>query len=446
MQASDRFMRLMEKKGPTAPQHLIVFITSDEDFSEKIAELQSRNFKVEVLYHNPSASKKPVSIINAADQAYDWLPFLRGHLENPHLTLTYDPTQFHPAGHSSPVHQPSKPPGAAAPHQPIAAKVVQAPKAAPSRRPNKWAPLPSQPAVSALNSGQVEIFGLVDGEPSISKICSMLLAQHVSQRVVDSTTITVLMGKKHPFAVLDCSAATDPAKQAADIVKALDGQSWMQSKVKAQLSGAVAPASSNTVSQPSVRGPTAQQWAGSERPMVFDTNSKPFMPAIVSSSPMLGTSKIAFPPADAAEVKGSGSGSGAAAYEHRNSGLNGHSKAVADSVDPSKEHVAANGGAAMRSSSLAGSKRDVNVSGGGDGLYDDAALIGLYSKGSSKAGWAKDGVSWGFDNALDGKTLMFSPETSALMEQQYWQLQGVEEADQAASQHRYSIWYSQLPS
>ena len=45
LQAADRFMRLMEKKGPTAPQHLVVFITSDEDFSEQIAQLQSRNFR-----------------------------------------------------------------------------------------------------------------------------------------------------------------------------------------------------------------------------------------------------------------------------------------------------------------------------------------------------------------------------------------------------------------
>ena len=91
LQAADRFMRLMEKKGPTSPQHLVVFITSAEDFSEQIAQLQSRNFQVAVLYHYASASKKVAAIGQAANISYDWLPFLTSGLNNPHLTLTYDP-------------------------------------------------------------------------------------------------------------------------------------------------------------------------------------------------------------------------------------------------------------------------------------------------------------------------------------------------------------------
>ncbi len=95
VQASDRFMRLLER-GPKPLEHLVVFITSDDDFSEEIARLQSRSFKVEVLYHDPKASKKPVSVIQAADKAEDWLPFLRAHLGMPNLSCVYDPHQYYP--------------------------------------------------------------------------------------------------------------------------------------------------------------------------------------------------------------------------------------------------------------------------------------------------------------------------------------------------------------
>ncbi|KAL0028646.1 hypothetical protein WJX79_007831 [Trebouxia sp. C0005] len=46
--AADRFMHMMERKGPNRPQHLVVFITSDEDFSEKVTELRARNFDVQI--------------------------------------------------------------------------------------------------------------------------------------------------------------------------------------------------------------------------------------------------------------------------------------------------------------------------------------------------------------------------------------------------------------
>ncbi|KAL0044763.1 hypothetical protein WJX82_008656 [Trebouxia sp. C0006] len=42
-QAADRFMHMLELHG--GPEHLVVFITSDQDFCEKIQELQRRNFK-----------------------------------------------------------------------------------------------------------------------------------------------------------------------------------------------------------------------------------------------------------------------------------------------------------------------------------------------------------------------------------------------------------------
>lgn len=97
MQAADGFMHMLEDHD--GPEHLVVFVTSDQDFGEKILELQRRNFKVVVLYHEPYASQRPVSIINAADEAHDWLPFLRQELGMPQLSISdYDAS----------VHQPNK--------------------------------------------------------------------------------------------------------------------------------------------------------------------------------------------------------------------------------------------------------------------------------------------------------------------------------------------------
>jgi len=151
LQAADRFMRLMEKKGPTAPQHLVVFITSDEDFSEQIAQLQSRNFQVAVLYHHPSASKKAVGIGHAANISHDWLPFLTRGLNNPHLTLTYDPNLYFPAGPTHP-NQDRRQFVAGSPQQ--AAALAQGPKfgqlPAAQVQPSTWAadPLSSSSCVA----------------------------------------------------------------------------------------------------------------------------------------------------------------------------------------------------------------------------------------------------------------------------------------------------------
>ena len=89
-------MHMLELYG--GPEHLVVFITSDQDFCEKIQELQRRNFMVVVLYHGPSASHRPVSITSVADESHDWLTFLKRELGIASLTLApYDPTVYHGA-------------------------------------------------------------------------------------------------------------------------------------------------------------------------------------------------------------------------------------------------------------------------------------------------------------------------------------------------------------
>ena len=109
LQAADRFMHMLEMHN--GPDHLVVFITSDQDFGEKILELQRRNFKVAVIYHGPHASTRPASIVHAADESYDWLDFLKKELKFPKLTLSpYDSnvTQPVPGRPPSPPHTPAK--------------------------------------------------------------------------------------------------------------------------------------------------------------------------------------------------------------------------------------------------------------------------------------------------------------------------------------------------
>lgn len=100
-------MHMLESHN--GPEHLVVFITSDQDFGEKIQELQRRNFKVAVIYHGPHASKRPASIIHAADESYDWLEFLAKELKTSKLALSpYDSSVTQP-GTSMPLTPPTTP-------------------------------------------------------------------------------------------------------------------------------------------------------------------------------------------------------------------------------------------------------------------------------------------------------------------------------------------------
>lgn len=71
----------------TPPQHLVVFITSDQNFAATISQLQTRHFRVEVIYHGPSQQHS--SIKNTAHGSHDWLPFLGIQLHMP-LSLASD--------------------------------------------------------------------------------------------------------------------------------------------------------------------------------------------------------------------------------------------------------------------------------------------------------------------------------------------------------------------
>lgn len=90
------------------PDHLVVFITSDQDFGEKIQELQRRKFKVAVIYNGPAASRRPASIVHAADESYDWLDFLKQELTVPELTLSAYNSAIKQPG-STPIPHPAPP-------------------------------------------------------------------------------------------------------------------------------------------------------------------------------------------------------------------------------------------------------------------------------------------------------------------------------------------------
>ncbi len=422
LQAADRFMRLMEKKGSTAPQHLVVFITSDEDFSEQIAQLQSRNFQVAVLYHYPSASKKAVGIGHAASISHDWLPFLTSGLNNPHLTLTYDPNLYFPA---SPTHpnQGRRQIVAGSPQQ--AAALAQGPKfeqlPAAQVQPSTWAADPLS------SSSCVAVYGLQEGKPPIAKRVAFLLAQHVSQQVADSTNIKVLLDSRGSFAVLDFSKAAEPTKQAANAVSALDGQYWGNSQLKVQLY-ADEGAASRTCS--------------SNRPAV---QAVPSNVRVANGSCSIG---VIEPNSNA--YKGNGYKSNVNSYRcnsadhHRNG--NGYKATPGRPQGGNGNVTMPNRGQAESSygyhgrshgspMDLATAKADCSNSGSKQLAICSSAPTAK-GKADSKASQLQSGVAWGFISALHGTCEAFSPVDSMMLEQQWNKLQSAEADTQAASEHR----------
>ena len=99
---------------PGGPEHLVVFISSDQNLDEKVQELQRRNFRVVVLYHEQTPNRKyPANIMNIADEAHDWLIYLQQELHMPHLTVSSHKAASHasglPHGHSSTMNVPIRP-------------------------------------------------------------------------------------------------------------------------------------------------------------------------------------------------------------------------------------------------------------------------------------------------------------------------------------------------
>lgn len=130
-------MLMLERPG--GPEHLVVFISSDPNLDEKVQELQRRNFRVFVLHHTQQANRKPTNSMNVADEAYDWLTYLKQELRMPQLTLPPHKSGSNapepPHGQNGTMHTPPRPP-------PPPAYVASVPR---SNSSSKTLPLPYQP-------------------------------------------------------------------------------------------------------------------------------------------------------------------------------------------------------------------------------------------------------------------------------------------------------------
>ena len=425
-------MRLMEKKGPTAPQHLVVFITSDEDFSEQIAELQARNFQVAVLYHYPSASKKAVGIGHAANISHDWLTFLTSGLNNPHLTLTYDPNLYYPAGPTHP-NQGRRQFVAGPPQQ--AAALAQGPKF--GQLPAAQVQPSTRAADALLSSSCVAVYGLQEGEPPIAKRVALLLAQHAGQQVADNANITVLRDSRGSFAVLDFSKAAEPIKQAADVVSALNGQFWGDSQLKVQLYADEGAASRTCNSnQPIMHQPAVQSVPSNVR---------------VAN----GSSSIGVIEPGSSGYKGNGHKSNVNGYRYNSA--DHHMNGNGYKANPGRPQ-GGNGNVTMPNRGQAGSTCpstygyqgrspgspvDLKAAAKADCSNGCSKQLAICSseptatgKADSKASQLQSGVAWGLISALDGTCEAFSPDDSVMLEQQWNKLQSAEADTQAASEHR----------
>ncbi len=480
-------MRLVERRGAGAPRHLVVFITSDEDFSENIAQLQSRNFTVEVLYHNPIASKKPVSIIHAANKAHAWLPFLRHHLNNPSLSLTYDRNQFAPSRQQSPIRQAKKQAGAP---NAFTGPAAQMQPAAPSqkamqRQTDGWLPDDSDSASSVTSSALVQVHGLVEGSPSIARRCEILLAQHISHQVADSTDITVLPGWNGPFAVLDFSKAHQPTQQAAHAVAALDGKEWYSSKLHVQLynDGSAAASSSSlpTVTMPAAppavakpvvlvvprnnnstlvkvynktgdghgpghrghgfgqkhwgtkgNGRKGHQANGHVVPFAHVQGANGCIPNKGQPAPSTGCIRQAMEQqpsnSNAAAIDDIQDPSSSMQQWH----TGGDVEAVGSSDDTSSP-ASSDPGAPTQKQQAASSGSDAN---GDTDIQQEDSLGVQDADGSHEATSPEGGVAWGFDSALDGEYELFTPDQCVPLEEQWNMLQCLDPEDQAISEHR----------
>lgn len=435
-------MRVFERRGPNAPRHLVVFITSDEDFSEKITELQSRNFEVEVLYHNPSTSKKPVSIINAANQSYDWLTFLKFHLQTPNLTLNYDPSLYHPVTQFNRAHatvqprraavaQPQGPAiqqGAAARQRAMHAapwRQTQANAASgrpqgsswqsvsPAAQPNGLRPQANALPSATLGAVLVAIHGLKDGPISVSKICSALLARVLGPQVANSITITVVFSLEGPVATLDFSAMEDPTAQAAAAVRSLQGEHFNDTAIRAELCGP-APASGFS-SKPS-------------QPMTGSASS----PATVASAA----------PSRAAAWINAGSGSRGPTYMQPVETISGGMAAGADCSGAGIANTCPVGYSAREQSECTnGSVNEAHMRLPADNS-GDIALGGIHMPSRTAAAVSPGDVVpcdsevyWGSENPRGGGSELFHNDMANL-EKQYQRLQSLDHADQAASEHR----------
>ena len=226
----------------TPPEHLVVFITSDQDFAATITQLKTRHFRVEVIYHTPITSQRAIGIKNTAHASYDWLDFLQKGLNMPLTIAPYDesikragagvPNRFATPSTWSRLHG-----GAAATPQSIGESNA-------SDRPSSGPAVSGQAGQAAgalvgpVNPPEGTSLLLLSGWESTDgsspeEQCMFLLKAYVSQEAADAANVAVSDDSKS--VVVEFSTLPNASQQAANAAMLLDGTAHRDFKVMAKI-------------------------------------------------------------------------------------------------------------------------------------------------------------------------------------------------------------------
>jgi len=242
----------------------------------------------------------------------------------------------------------------------------------------------------------------------------------------------VVAGRDGPVAVLDYGKAAEPAQQAADVVKALDGQFWMDSQIRAELhsAGSVALLKKDGITQPAAQPSTAQP---------------------VSIAAQAGSGSSAESSNQAGRARVECAGSGGAVYQDMSNDLKGAKAGNSVNGAPS------NGDAGPSSSYKRPSAGDSNsLKKWSEGIQASSSKNAVFSNGNAQVNPEtpsqvqpaasanthereasmpiSGGVSWGFDSALGLQ--LFLPNDAVALEDQYLCLQKLDIANQALDDDR----------
>lgn len=490
LQAAQRFSHMMGNLS-LKTEHLVVFITSDQDFAATITDLKARNFRVEVIYHAPIASSKPVSIINTADQSYDWLPFLQEHLKMPLSLDPYDDSVKQAGtgvlGNAATPNKWSQTHGGA-PARPSSSRNGNASAQPQTQVPAATQPRQVMPAPATASQGLLVMlsgWASADGW-SIEEQCKLLLSAYVSEEAAAAATVHLSNDSKS--AVLDFSSLGSRSQQlattaamlldrvncrdfivfakivlctdAALIGKFSSFQSNSQSSAPLNSKG-FSPSAASSNQAPSLPGSSEQHahqgYHGLSTPSFWQQqqpnhqNNKPQGPSTVNRQP--GPRKTC-PKHVAGSAKGTNRQEMSQEPSGQQSASTAHKTTLPSSADTANTGVSSSmssskniPGSSKYSAADAGRLQNVKASNAdkaapanddqSDSESSGDAFTAAFGLGGGANGFAGH-AQWGFDSAI-GAPVTFLPEQCEQLQVQWNQLQCVDEAEQAHSEHRCQL-------
>lgn len=489
LQAAQRFSHMMGNLS-LKTEHLVVFITSDQDFAATITDLKARNFRVEVIYHAPIASSKPISIINTADQSYDWLPFLQEHLKMPLSLDPYDESVKQAGtgvlGSAATPNKWSQSHGGA-PARASSSRVGNA-----SAQPQTQAPAANQPRqvtpapATAPQSLLVMLSGWASADGwSIEEQCKLLLSAYVSEEAAAAATVHPSNDLKS--AVLDFSSLGSGSQQSAttaamlldsvncrDFIvfakivscsdaaligkfNSLQSNSWASAPLDSKGPSPSVASGNQDPSLPGSSDPHARQgYHGLSKPSSCQPkhqNNRPRGPSTVNRQPGPGNT---CPKHVAGRAKGTNQQNRSQELFGQQSASAAHKSTLPSSADNSNSNTDVRPsknipGKSMYSAADAGSIQNAKASSADKAVPADAdqsdsdssgdanedAFTAAFGLGGGSNGFAGH-AQWGFDSAI-GEPVTFPPEQCEQLQVQWNQLQCVDEAEQAHSEHRCKL-------